>query len=203
MNGPIFVAATNNKGKLAEIKKVFESLGLDILSMEEAGISCEPDESGKSFYENALIKATAAAALTEYPVVADDSGLMVEALGGLPGVRSARYAGAGCSDRDNIDKLLEALEGLPAGDRRAWFAAAAVAVLPGGEIASAHGYAAGSIGFEARGEGGFGYDPVFLSDGVSFSELLNERKNAVSHRGRALRKLGFKLRGIKRMRKIT
>jgi len=196
-----FVAATNNRGKLNEIKEVLVSLGHSVISLKEAGVQSEPDENGRTFLENAAIKAAAARDGTDRAVIADDSGLLVEALGGMPGVRTARYAGKGCSDSDNINKLLQNLEGLPRQDRRAWFAAAVAALLPDGGIVSAHGYTEGYIGFEPRGEGGFGYDPIFyVRGGLSFSELAEERKNAVSHRGRAIRKLGFKLRNIRKMR---
>jgi len=197
----VFIAATNNAGKLAEIKKAFGSIGYTALSLEEAGVVSEPEENGKTFLQNAVIKASAVGEQTGRAVVADDSGLLVEALGGLPGIHTARYAKEGCTDSDNIDKLLRELEGLPAQDRRAWFAAAVVLLLPGGEMVSAHGYTAGRIGFEPRGALGFGYDPVFyVRGGLSFSELSEERKNAVSHRGRAIRKLCFKLKGIGRMK---
>ncbi len=196
-----FVAATNNQGKLIEIEEVLASIGYTAISLKEAGIVCDPEENGKTFFENAEIKAKAVKALTGYAVVADDSGLMVEALGGLPGVHTARYAGDECDHDKNIEKLLKNLEGLPENDRRAWFVSVVFAILPNGEEISATGYAEGYIGYERRGEGGFGYDPVFYTVGNrSFSELSETRKNAISHRGRALRKLGFKLRNIKRIR---
>lgn len=198
-----FVAATNNKGKLIEIRELLDAVGYNTISLKEAGIDCDPEENGKTFLENARIKARAIKALTDYAVVSDDSGLVVEALGGEPGVKTARYAGDEGDHEKNIAKLLHSMDGLPKEDRRGWFVSVVVAILPDGEEVSATGYCEGYIGFTCRGEGGFGYDPIFYIKGNrSFAEIPEERKNNISHRGRALRKLGFKLRGIKKVRGI-
>lgn len=201
MKNKVFVAATNNPGKLKEIDAVLRSAGYEVVSMKDAGVSCDPDETGKSFIENALIKAKAIKELTPLAVISDDSGLMVEALGGLPGVYTARYAGEDHDDEKNIDKLLEKLNGIPRKSRRAWFVSAIAALLPDERTFFATGRVKGYIGTERSGAKGFGYDPVFLFKGNrSFAELTPETKNAVSHRGRALRKIGFMLREIERVR---
>lgn len=197
----VFVAATNNKGKIAEISEVFGACGFKILSMSEAGIVCNPDETGRSFAQNALIKAEAVKELTEHAVIADDSGLMVEALGGLPGIYTARYAGEEHDDEKNIEKLLSKMQGLKKSQRKAWFVCAVTAILPDGGVYSAKGYTKGYIGFVKKGDDGFGYDPIFYVKGdKSFAELKSGQKDAVSHRGRALRKLAFKLKGIERVK---
>lgn len=180
------VAATGNKGKVKEISEIFSGFGIEVISQEEAGIRTEVEETGKSFEENARLKALAVAQKCNDAVIADDSGLCVRALDGAPGLYSARYAGIEASDSDRIRKLLDALK--DAEDRRAWFVSAVVFVYPDGKIVSAEGRTEGYITYEPKGEGGFGYDPVFFSDELNktFSQATYEEKNSVSHRARAL-----------------
>ncbi len=197
-----FVCATNNEGKLAEMRHILSSIGAACISLKEAGIVCDAEETGSTFAQNAYIKAKAAFALCGRPTIADDSGLCVDALGGAPGVFTARYAGTACDSEKNMDKLLAALaEQTQEEERTARFVSAVCAVLPDGRVVQACGAVEGYIGFERVGALGFGYDPIFrLPDGIGLAELSQEQKNAVSHRGRAIRKLAFKLRGVNRVR---
>ena len=179
--------ATGNPGKIREIARLLEGLGIEVVAQSEFGVE-DADETGTTFAENSLIKARHAAEATGLPAIADDSGLAVDALGGAPGVYSARYAGDG-GDRANNDKLLEALADET--DRGAAFHCVATFLEPGGEPLVAEGEWRGTILREARGEGGFGYDPLFYVPecGCSSAELSAAEKNARSHRGQALRKL--------------
>jgi XTP/dITP diphosphohydrolase len=198
IKGGEFIAATNNAGKLEELRDILRGAGWGCLSLGEVGIDIEIEETGATFLENARIKARAVGRLSGMPVIADDSGLCVYALGGEPGLRSARYAGER-GDEANIDKLLGRLKGVPGRERGARFIAALCAVLPGGIEVTAMGWCDGFIGPFRRGTGGFGYDPVFWTRGNrSFAELPQAVKNGIGHRGRAARKLAFKLRGISR-----
>ena len=190
MNKIIF--ATGNEGKMKEIRMILSDLGVEVLSMKEAEISVDIVEDGKTFEENALIKARAAAA-SGYIGVGDDSGLCVEALGGAPGVYSARYAGEHGDDEANLDLVLENMKGRT--DRRAAFVCCIACVFPdGSEPIVAHGRVDGEL-LEARdGEGGFGYDPLFYYApfAKSFAEISREEKNEISHRGAAVRALAAK-----------
>ncbi len=183
------VIATHNQNKLREIREILA--GQEILSAEEAGFSEEVEETGATFLENARLKAEAVCRATGLAALADDSGLCVDAFGGAPGVFSARYSGGGAAE--NRKKLLKSLHGVE--NRRAHFACAVCLMFPDGREISAEGATYGQILTEERGAGGFGYDSLFLSDdlGVSFAEAGEEAKNAVSHRGRALRALAEKL----------
>ncbi len=183
------VIATHNPGKLREIREILA--GQEILSAEEAGFFDDVEETGKTFLENARLKAQAAMKATGLPALADDSGLCVEALGGAPGVYSARYSGGGAAE--NRKKLLKSLNGVE--NRRAYFACAVCLAFPDGSELTAEGKTCGQILTGERGTGGFGYDSLFLSDdlGVAFAEAGEGEKNAVSHRGRALRALAEKL----------
>lgn len=176
------VVATGNKHKLREIRDILKSH--EILSAAEAGFSGEVEETGETFLENALLKARAVCKTTGLPALADDSGLCVDALQGAPGVYSARYSGGG--DAENRALLLKNMHGMQ--DRGAHFCCAVALVFPDGRELTAEGRTYGTILFECRGAGGFGYDSLFLSKdlGVSFAEAGEEEKNAVSHRGRAL-----------------
>jgi XTP/dITP diphosphohydrolase len=189
------VLATTNRGKLREIAHLLEGVRADFATMDEAGFAGEIEEHGATFEENALIKARAVHSALGGIVIADDSGLAVDALGGRPGVRSARYGGEGSDDGGRIDRLLAELADVPEGDRTARFVTVAAAVWDGGE-ATATGTCEGVIGFERRGAGGFGYDPVFLfpDTGKTMAELDVRTKNGVSARGRAFRELLEKLR---------
>ena len=179
------VAATGNPHKLKEIGDILR--GHEIVPMAEAGFFGQIDETGSTFAENALIKARTVCRQTGLPSLADDSGLCVPALGGAPGVFSARYSGGG--DAENRALLLHNMENIS--DRSAYFACAVALVFPDGRELLAEGKSRGVILRGERGEGGFGYDPLFLSDdlGVTFAEASEELKNAVSHRGRALAEL--------------
>ena len=180
------IAATNNANKVREICEIFTPLGFDVVPQASAGIEIEVEETGDTFKKNALIKARAVAMLTDDYVIADDSGLCVEVLGGRPGVMSARYAGEGATDKEKINKLLGELDGVE--DRSAKFCCCIAMIFPDGRELTAEGEVKGRILKEPRGENGFGYDPVFFSDELSktFAEATNEEKNSVSHRGRAL-----------------
>lgn len=182
------VFASGNAGKLAEVRAVLADY--NIVSPKELGIDIEVEETGASFYENALIKARALYQACGVPTLADDSGLCVNALGGAPGVYSARYSGGG--DDANIQKLLDELKDEK--DRSAYFVCAMV-YYDGKNIISAEGKTFGSIAQEPNGDGGFGYDPIFVSDdlGKTFSAATAQEKNRVSHRARALAELCRKL----------
>jgi len=190
------VLASGNRGKLAEIRALLEPLGAEVSPQSDFDLP-EAVEDGDSFVANALIKARHAAALTGLPAIADDSGLAVDALGGRPGIRSARYAGEDASDDDNIEKLLAELEGVPDERRGAGFHCAAVFVADAGDDAPLveEGVWRGRILLARRGRGGFGYDPVFFDPdtGRAAAELTREEKNTRSHRGRAFRALAGEL----------
>ena len=196
-----FVAATGNEGKLREIRDVLEQVGFGCVSTKSLGVKLEDEENGDTFLANARIKALEARRKTGKAVIADDSGLEVDALGGAPGVFTARYAGEHATDDENMDKLLAVLGDLPMDQRDARFVSTVVAILPDGSEITARGTVEGRIGFERHGEHGFGYDPIFyMRDGRSLSDLTDLERYTMSHRARALRKLAFKLRGIKRIK---
>lgn len=182
------VMASSNAGKIREIARLLEGLGIEVVAQTEFGVD-DAIEDGDTFAANSLIKARHAAQATGLPAIADDSGLSVDALGGAPGVYSARYAGKHGDDEANNDKVLAALEGIK--DRGAAFHCVATYVEPRGEPLVAEGVWRGEILHARQGEGGFGYDPLFLvpDAGMSSAELSAEEKNARSHRGEALRKL--------------
>lgn len=184
--------ATKNKGKVSEIGKILEGTGVELLSLADFPDIVMPEETGATFEENAIIKASAIASATGLAALADDSGLEVDALGGRPGVYSARYAGVGATDEENYRKLLGELKGLSDGERTARFRCAVAFVAPDGVKAVFHGTLEGSISQGARGTGGFGYDPVFYiqSEGRTSAELSPDEKNRISHRAKAL--AGFK-----------
>lgn len=189
----VLLVATGNKGKLAEIKSILKEYR--VMGAAEAGISFDAEETGVTFAENAAIKARELKKLTEYAVLADDSGLCVDALGGAPGVYSARYAGEEANDDANIDKLLAALDGVSAEKRGAQFKSVVCLIDEKGNEIYGEGVCSGSILTERKGSGGFGYDPVFFSHDFSesFGILTHEQKNQVSHRKRALEDLLKKL----------
>lgn len=185
------VIATNNKGKAKEIKDILKDLNAEIYSLKDKGIDIEIEETGETFEENAFIKAEEIFKLTNSIVVADDSGLEVDVLDGAPGVYSARYAGENATDKETYEKLLRVMEGVPYEKRTARFVSVVAVILPDGTKKSLRGECEGVIINEPKGEGGFGYDPVFLVPeyNKTFSELTLEEKNAVSHRGKAFNKL--------------
>ena len=185
------VMASSNAGKLAELRRLLGALGVEVVAQSEFGVS-DADETGTTFAENSLIKARHAADATGLPAIADDSGLVVDALDGKPGVRSARYAGENATDDGNIDKLLRALEGVDDDERTAAFHCVVTFVSPGDpDPIVAEGVWRGRLLRARQGEGGFGYDPVFLDpqSGRSSAELSPAEKNERSHRGQALRAL--------------
>ena len=183
------VFATGNAGKMREIRMIMEDTGMEILSMKEIGINPDIVEDGSTFTENAVIKAKAVAALTDAIVLADDSGLEIDALNKEPGIYSARYMGEETSYRIKNANLIERLEGVPDEKRTARFVCAIAAVLPDGELLTTLGTVEGRIGYEEKGENGFGYDPIFFLPefGCTSAELTDEQKNEISHRGKALR----------------
>lgn len=186
----VIVAASGNAGKIREISEILNDYR--VISCKELGFTDDIEETGKNFYDNALIKAETVAKALNMPALADDSGLCVTALSGAPGVYSARYSGTG-TDEGNIDKLLKETENVS--DRSAKFVSAVVVYYPDGKIVSAQGETFGEILRARRGNGGFGYDPVFYSYDLkkSFGEASAEEKNSVSHRARALAELRKKL----------
>lgn len=183
------VFATGNAGKMREIRMIMEDMGMEIFSMKEIGVNPDIVEDGATFTENAVIKAKAAAALTDAIVLADDSGLEIDALNKEPGIYSARYMGEDTSYRIKNANLIERLEGVPEEKRTARFVCAIAAVLPDGELLTTLGTVEGRIGYEEKGENGFGYDPIFFLPefGCTSAELTDEQKNEISHRGKALR----------------
>lgn len=182
------VFATGNAGKVKEIRAILGDLGIEVLSMKEAGISTDIEENGKTYEENALIKAREVAKYTDAIVMADDSGLEIDYLNCEPGIYSARYMGEDTSYTIKNNNLIERLNGVPEEKRTARFVCAIAAVLPGGEELTTRGIIEGIIGYEEAGENGFGYDPIFYVPrfGKTTAQLSPEEKNQVSHRGRAL-----------------
>ena len=189
-----FVLASNNRKKLVEMREILSELGVEVISLAEAGVHASPEETGATFAENALIKADAACSATGMPSVADDSGLVVDALGGAPGVYSARYGGEGLSDTDRYLLLLKNMEDKE--QRGAAFVSSIACRFPDGTLITSEGTCPGEILRAPAGDRGFGYDPVFFLPelGRSMAQLTAEEKNAVSHRGQALRVFAEKLR---------
>lgn len=189
------VVASGNRNKLREIAAIFH--GYTIVSMQEAGFSGEIEETGETFEENALIKARAVSAALHCAALADDSGLCVDALGGAPGVHSARFCGRHGDDAANNALLLEKMRNVPDGARGAYFESCVALCFPDGRELTASGRTYGHILHGQEGEGGFGYDPLFYSDDLqkSFGLASAEEKNGVSHRARALAALAAKLGG--------
>lgn len=186
------VVATRNQHKLTEFSRILIPLGYELVSQEEVCPGIEVEEDGETFLENARKKALAIFRRTGMPAIADDSGLCVDALGGAPGVHSARYAdgeGAGHDDKANNRKLLRELSDLPMEQRTARFVSAIAFVMGEGDILECEGTCEGHIAFAEQGDNGFGYDPLFLVEGGSFATLTGEEKDRISHRGNALRKL--------------
>lgn len=190
-----FIIASNNKGKVKELDRILNPLGISAVTAKQAGISLDDvEETGSTFAENAFIKATAAFKKTGMPSIADDSGLAVDALNGEPGVYSARYAGENATDADRINKLLDNMKNVPFEKRTAHFVCSICCIVDENTVITSEGKCSGVISFEPIGDGGFGYDPVFMTEsGKSFAQLSNEEKDAVSHRGKALNELFGKL----------
>jgi len=179
--------ASANKGKVAEYRELLDGLECDLLSVQDAGISGEVEETGSTYEENARLKAVTCAGRSGLITLADDSGLEVDALGGEPGIRSARYAGANATDAQRVAYLLAKLKDVPVGQRAARFVCVIAIATPGGEVTFCRGECPGAIVTQPRGDRGFGYDPAFLLPemGVTVAELPSETKNRLSHRGRA------------------
>lgn len=181
-----FIVATHNKKKLAELQRILAPMGIDVISpLDIEGGITEAEENGLTFEENALIKARSACKETGYPAVADDSGLCVDALDGAPGIYSARFAGTG-NDEDNNRLLLEKLKGLPKEKRTAHFVSSIACVFPDGREFTVRGECHGYIAEAASGNGGFGYDPLFISEAGCFGDISAEEKDKVSHRGKSM-----------------
>lgn len=186
-----FIAATNNPGKMAEMRRILERMGHTVRSQREAGVTLEPEENGTTFAENARIKARAICEAASTATIADDSGLCVDALDGAPGVYSARYAGDHGNDQANNDLLLKNMEGVT--NRACRFVCAMALALPGEETRVLRGECPGELLYQRAGEGGFGYDPLFrYHTGKTFAEMTEKEKNAVSHRAVA----AGKMRGV-------
>ena len=195
MENNAFLIATHNMKKRNELQRILSPLGIDVKTAEQVGIELtDVEETGETFYENALLKAKNGCLESGMPGVADDSGLAVDYIVGAPGVYSARFAGEHGNDDKNNQKLLKILKGVPLEERTARFVSVVCCVFPNGDVISARGECEGYIGFEPRGNGGFGYDPLFMVGDKSFAELSAEEKDALSHRGNALRKISEELK---------
>ena len=188
--------ATSNAAKAKEVQAMFSDLDVDVKTLREEGIDIEIEENGQTFAENALIKAKAIAGMTDKIVLADDSGLVVDYLNGEPGIYSARYMGEDTSYDIKNARILERMEGVPDDQRTARFVCAMAAIMPGGEVICTEGIMEGLIGYEMKGTNGFGYDPIFYLPeyGMTSSEISPEKKNEISHRGKALRKMQDELK---------
>ena len=192
------VLASKNAHKLKEIAKITERFGMELVLQSELGLDLDPEENGTTFEENSLIKAKAVMEASGMAAIADDSGLMVDALCGEPGIYSARYGGDACkNDKERYEYLLRKLENVPDEQRTAKFVSVITLLYPDGTSVIARGECPGIILREARGENGFGYDPVFYvkEDGLTMAEMSAEQKNEISHRARALQALAKKLGG--------
>ena len=189
-----FILATNNMKKLAEMQRILSPLGINVVTAKMLGKQLEDvEEDGKTFEDNAKLKARAACKEMNMPAIADDSGLCVDYLNGAPGIFSARFAGEHGNDEKNNDLLLEKLDGVPLEKRTAHYVCAICCTFPDGREIVVRGECNGVIGFERDGHEGFGYDPLFLVDGKAFGRYTAEEKDKISHRGRALRTLAAEL----------
>lgn len=189
------IAATKNKNKLREFGEILKDF--EIISQEEAGLDIDVEETGSTFEENSMLKARAIYEACKIPAIADDSGLVVDALGGEPGVYSARYGGEGLDDRGRVALLLKNMKDVPQKERTARFVCA-ITLVDGDKVITARGECEGIIAYEPSGENGFGYDPVFFVEKYkkTLAEVTPEEKNAISHRGKALRAFEQKMMGM-------
>lgn len=187
------VLASKNQKKLKEMNEILSALGVEVCLQADVGIDVDVEETGDTFEENSMLKATAVMEASGLPAVADDSGLCVDALNGAPGVYSARYGGPGLDDTGRYRLLLENMRGQPRGAK---FVSVITCCFPNGDVLTARGECPGTIAFAPQGEGGFGYDPVFFVPGLkkTFAQLSPEEKNAISHRGKALTAFAEKLK---------
>lgn len=189
-----FVLASQNQHKLAEMQSILSAHGVEVVLQGELGLHVDVEETGTTFAENAMLKAVAVMKASGLPAIADDSGVCVDALGGAPGVYSARYGGPELDDIMRYKLLLENMRGV--GDRKAHFTSAIACVFPNGDTLEAEGICPGTIAYAPQGDGGFGYDPVFYLPQLkkTYAQLTAEEKAAVSHRGKALEVFDTKLR---------
>jgi XTP/dITP diphosphohydrolase len=187
------LVATSNRGKISEISQILSHTGITIITPQEVGLQLDVEENADTFERNAVIKAIAWLRASGYPSLADDSGLCVDSLEGRPGVLTARFAGANASDKENYEHLLKLMEGIA--DRKARFMCVVALAISEDSVITATGQCEGVILHEPMGEGGFGYDPIFLDlkTGKSFAQISDHEKNARSHRSRALLSLKQKL----------
>lgn len=185
------IFATGNENKMREIREIFAGTGYEILSMKEAGVDMDIIEDGKTFEENAIIKAKAVMEVTGKLTLADDSGLEIDAFGGEPGIYSSRYLGEDTPYTEKNQVILDRLKDVPEEKRGARFVCAIAAVFPNGQIHTTHGIMEGIIGYESKGGNGFGYDPIFFlpDEGKYAAQLSSDEKNVRSHRGAALRQI--------------
>ena len=186
------VLASQNQKKLKEMGDILSQLGVEVCLQSEVGVNVDVEETGTTFEENSLLKAKAVMEASGLPAIADDSGLCVDALGGAPGVYSARYGGEGLDDVGRYRLLLENMKGMPRGAK---FVSVITCCFPNGDVITARGECPGTIAFAPMGEGGFGYDPIFFIPRLkkTFAQLTAEEKNAISHRGKALEVFKVKL----------
>jgi XTP/dITP diphosphohydrolase len=192
------VLATRNRKKVEELKRMFVGCDVSFVTLDAFPGCPDVEEDGKTFRANAVKKALVVARFTGCPAVADDSGLEVSALGGAPGVFSARYAGEGAGDRENLAKMMKEMREIRDEDRQARFVCCIAFALPDGQFKTFSGYVKGMIGRRRRGANGFGYDPVFypMGHGRTFAEMTNAEKDALSHRGKAMRKFYLFLKKV-------
>ena len=197
MNNMKIVAATGNKHKIEEIESITKKFGMNVITKAEAGVGdLEVEETGTTFEENSLIKAEAIMKATGMPAIADDSGLEADALNCAPGVYSARFSGEGATDESNNAKLLKLMENIPDDERSARFVSVVTLCFPDGTVVAARGECPGTLRRSPRGDGGFGYDPLFVPVGYdkTYAEISAEEKNIISHRAKALGILRMKLK---------
>ena len=184
-----FIFASGNKNKLREMKQTLEKYGIDVISQKEAGYDIDVEETGKTFAENAIIKAEAIHKLSKMAVIADDSGLEIDYLDGAPGIYSHRFAGENATDEDRRNKVLNLMKDVPEEKRTARFKCDICYIDEKAKNHIFEGVAEGKIGFEPKGYDGFGYDPIFICEkGKTFAEISAEEKNQISHRGKAVEK---------------
>lgn len=182
------ILATNNKGKVKEFKEILSPLGFEVVSQSEAGINIEVEETGTTFEENAILKAKAIYDITKTYVIADDSGLEVDALDKKPGIYSARYEGLETAHERNM-KILNQLDGIDDSKRTARFVCTICLVRDNGEFSTVRGTCEGKIGYEEKGINGFGYDPIFIYNDKTLAQMSEDEKNSISHRGNAIKEL--------------
>lgn len=191
------VLASNNSHKLGEMQAILAALGMEVVAQQEHGLNLSPEETGSTFEENSYIKAKAVLDACGLPAIADDSGLMVDVLGGAPGIHSARFGGTECkTDRERLEYLLRQMQNVPQEERGAKFVSVITLLTPDGRKIVARGECPGRILFAPQGENGFGYDPVFYvpQSGCIFAQLTPEQKNQISHRARALQAFAQQVR---------